>query len=145
MGIHKEFDDDYYYYHVSTAVSLVSSLFFINFIITYFYSSFIFSFSSKPLVSTDTLHSIQESRNSSQIEGQMNIHQVRPMANTMIWFNDWSPDLRTTFDLSGKSEFRDPCTPGSRLISTWNALFPWLQSNLPPVCPFLSPLPLLHL
>ena len=39
-------------------------IFFINFIVTYFSSSFVVTFSSKPLLSTDTLQSIQETGNS---------------------------------------------------------------------------------
>ena len=108
------------------------------YLLLFFYSSFLFPFSSKLPMPTDILHSKQESRNSSQIKGSMNIHQVRPLltiAKTMIWFNDCSRDFWTTFDLSWKYEFRDPCTPSPRFISTWNAPFRLLQSNLPPVYP----------
>ena len=88
MWINKAYDD--YYYDVSSIVSIVSC--FIKFIVTYFYSSFRWSFSSKLLLSTDTLQSIQEPGNSDfQFKFEKNselrqarAHYVRPVLTVSL-------------------------------------------------------------
>ena len=71
VGLIESYDDDYYC--LSTPVSIVLSLFFINFIVTYFYSFFLFL--ENLFLSTDT-HKKQETpykkREISDVDFQFN-------------------------------------------------------------------------
>ena len=90
-------------HYVSIVVPIVSSLFFTDLSVTYFYSSFLFL---QNLFSPDTLHSIEETckfRFSFQIQRRFQAKGKREP-----WFNECLHDQWAAFHLNCKSEFPDP-------------------------------------
>ena len=114
----------------------------IYFVRTYFYSSFLVCFSSKSLLSTDTLlQSVKKQE--IQIYSSKAIPEpgIRPLLTT-AWFNECSHNLWTAFDLNCTPEFRDSLhfrssffSPASSPIQSLSCWLPFPTISLSPLSP----------